>query len=93
MPDRAADRKRFWAEHDEEEYECPRCGRGIDEVDGFEVHHIDHHPENGHPENLVALCIECHWDEHDISPGKRHGHWSERFFNEYKSDESPLKYL
>jgi 5-methylcytosine-specific restriction endonuclease McrA len=91
--DREADRERYWNSHDKDAYECPGCGRQRDEVERFEVHHIDEHPANGSMDNLVALCRNCHWDEHGIKPGRRQGHWSERFFNEWNADETPLKYL
>lgn len=90
---RNGDTERFWEKHDKTEYECPVCSRGIDEVDRFEVHHISGHPSDGSDENLIALCRECHWEEHDIDPGTHEGHWSERFFDEYNSDQNPLKYL
>jgi 5-methylcytosine-specific restriction endonuclease McrA len=28
------------------------------------VHHIDHHPPNCHPSNLIALCSVCHRQQH-----------------------------
>lgn len=28
------------------------------------VHHIDHHPPNCHPSNLIALCAPCHRRQH-----------------------------
>ena len=31
---------------------------------GLEVHHIDHHPEHNHLENLVTLCPLCHGTQH-----------------------------
>jgi 5-methylcytosine-specific restriction endonuclease McrA len=91
--DRECDRDRFWGEHDIDEYHCPNCGRGRAEVESFEVHHVDENPANGEIENLVALCQSCHWDEHGMAPGKRPGHWSEGFFNEYKGEDTPLKYI
>jgi 5-methylcytosine-specific restriction endonuclease McrA len=90
---RAGHTEKFWKHHDKEDYKCPHCGRGIDEVKQFQVHHKNEHPSDGSIQNLVALCRDCHWDEHDISPGEREGQWSERFFDEYNSDENPLKYL
>lgn len=83
----------FWERHDKDEYTCPNCDRGIDEVDHFQVHHKNGNPEDGSPENLVGLCKDCHWEAHDILPGRRPGHWSERFFDEYNSDQNPLMYL
>lgn len=60
MRSRAAARRRFWAEHDRDEYECPGCGS-----DGpFEVHHRDGDWLNNHPLNLIGVCHGCHADEH-----------------------------
>ena len=86
-------RKKFWEEHDKETYECPECGSTKDDDVRFQVHHIDGHPKNGQLENLVALCRKCHWDEHGMQPGKHRGHWSEEYFHEWRSNETPLKYL
>jgi 5-methylcytosine-specific restriction endonuclease McrA len=91
--DRRGDRERFWAEHDKDDYECPNCGSGRSEVRRFEVHHIDGHPANGSMDNLIAVCRSCHEAIHDMDPGNRRGHWSERFTNEWEADETPLKYL
>ena len=75
---RGRHRKRYWRENDRDEYECPRCGRGMDEVHSFEVHHIDRNPLNGDKENLVALCRECHYREHGRSPPESLEEWKER---------------
>ncbi len=83
----------YWEAHDKETYNCPRCGRAKEKVRRFEVHHKDTNPRNGDMGNLVGLCLSCHREEHSIVPGKREGSWQERFFNEYKSDKNPLKYL
>lgn len=85
--------EKFWQSHDKSTYTCPECGRGIKEVSRFEVHHIDEHPSNGSDGNLIALCRDCHWGKHDIKPGRRQGQWTERFFDEYDSDQNPLQYL
>lgn len=90
---RYEDRQQFWEEHDKETYECPECGATKDDGVRFQVHHIDGHPKNGTSENLVALCRKCHWEEHGMNPGKQRGHWSEEYFHEWRSNESPLKYL
>lgn len=90
---RQGHRERFWEQHDKEQYVCPNCGRGRGEVEQFQVHHISGHPEDGSDRNLIALCRKCHWEKHNISPGERKGHWSERFFDEYNSDQNPLMYL
>ena len=43
-------------------YICSWCGKiGNEELAGsLQIHHKDHHPENGLPENLVFLCPKCH---------------------------------
>ncbi len=86
-------RAKFWEQHAKERYECPECGATLSDAERFEVHHIDGNPKNGKMKNLIALCRECHWDEHGMDPGKRRGHWSEEYFHEWRSNESPLKYL
>lgn len=62
-------RSRFWDNHDHDSYECPDCGRGLDEIrsDTFEVHHKDGDAYNNSMENLVALCRPCH----NIREGKK----------------------
>lgn len=62
---RAAHREWYWSVHDYDEYTCPDCGRGVEAVARFDVHHKDENPLNGHPNNLVAVCRRCH--------GWRHG--------------------
>lgn len=59
---------RYWQNHDKETYLCPDCGRGIESVWRFEVHHIDENPLNGDPDNLIALCFECHRRRHGQEP-------------------------
>lgn len=93
MKPRDGHTEKYWEEHTKEEYVCPRCDRGYEEVDEFQVHHKNKNPMDGSMSNLVGLCRECHWEHHGIVPGKREGSWQERFFNEYKSDKNPLKYL
>lgn len=61
-------RKRYWRKHDKETYRCPGCGAGIESVRRFEVHHRDGDPLNGEFENLIALCWECHLDQHGAEP-------------------------
>ena len=53
-------REKYWSLHDYEGYECPDCGRGLDRVDRFEVHHIDENPFNNDDDNLIGLCRRCH---------------------------------
>lgn len=84
--------EKFWEEYDKDGHTCERCGAEADEVNQFEVHHKNGNPHDGSMDNLVGICQSCHWDHHGIVPGKREGRWQERFFNEYESDQSPLKY-
>jgi 5-methylcytosine-specific restriction endonuclease McrA len=93
MAKRREHREKYWREHDKDEYTCPECGRGREEVEELQVHHKDRNTHDGSLENLVGLCRSCHWEHHGIEPGKRTGQWQARFFNEYNSDETPLKYL
>jgi len=90
---RAKDREEYWSDRDKSAYTCPGCGRSRGDVRNFEVHHIDGNPANGSEENLVALCRDCHEEVHDMDPGKRDGHWSARFYDEWRSDQSPLMYI
>lgn len=53
-------REFYWTLFDRETYECPDCGRGDDEVNDFEVHHLDRDPLNGRLWNLLAVCNRCH---------------------------------
>jgi len=59
----------------------------------FEVHHIDGNVGNNAMENLLGLCQSCHHDRHGIDPSTGYGHWSDEYFNEWQSGQSPLKYL
>lgn len=56
---RIQDRETFWAIHSKEEYLCPDCKRGSEEVRRFEIHHIDKTPGN-----IVGLCLTCHKVRH-----------------------------
>lgn len=38
--------------------QCPICDD--QNVDHFEIHHIDENPENNSPDNLLMLCPICH---------------------------------
>ncbi|WP_226043417.1 HNH endonuclease signature motif containing protein [Natrinema sp. DC36] len=84
---------KFWGEHDKDEYECPDCGRNWSEAKQFDVHHIDGNVGNSDMENLIGLCRRCHLERHGYEPGKRRGHWSEEYLHEWRSNETPLKYL
>lgn len=61
-------RQWYWREHDKDTHQCPACGAGTESVRRFEVHHRDGNPLNGNPENLVALCWECHLKQHGAEP-------------------------
>jgi 5-methylcytosine-specific restriction endonuclease McrA len=37
---------------------CPFCSN--DDVDHFQIHHIDENPENNTFENLIMVCAICH---------------------------------
>lgn len=54
-------RETFWNLHKKSEYCCPDCG---DDVDHYEVHHIDGDPFNNALDNLVGLCHSCHVARH-----------------------------
>ena len=43
-------------------YRCTKCGR----AGKLQVHHIKHLKDGGddHPDNLTALCIDCHLSIH-----------------------------
>lgn len=38
--------------------QCPFCGN--EDVDHFEIHHIDENPENSNINNLLMICPLCH---------------------------------
>lgn len=42
---------------------CDHCGYGSD-PDLLVIHHKDHDPSNGTPENILLLCPNCHAAEH-----------------------------
>lgn len=77
-------RKLFWSEHDRETYTCPECGRGIEEVTQFQVHHKDENRRNNDLDNLVGLCRRCH---HDL-----HGWWT-RYYRREGINEIERRYL
>ena len=41
-------------------HECAFCGRKR----WLDIHHIDHDPSNNELDNLMPLCILCHYWEH-----------------------------
>lgn len=55
-------RRRFWTSipEDEDDYECPSCGRGRDVVTRWEIHHRNGDYFDGRLLNLVAVCHSCH---------------------------------
>jgi nucleoside 2-deoxyribosyltransferase len=54
-------RKRYWSEHPKQDYTCPDCGRGYDEIVGeFQVHHKSGNPHDNRIDRLVGLCGFCH---------------------------------
>jgi hypothetical protein len=84
-------REWFWSEHDRQDYECPDCGRGIDRVTGFDVHHIDEDPTNNDPDNLIGLCHRCHiWRHHDgpTLPGLDLEEWKAAFVGDRSIKDS-----
>jgi len=76
---RGRHKAKFWRYHDQEHYICPRCGRGADEVEQFEVHHVDEDPYNGDMDNLRGLCRRCHHEVHGREPPKSLDDWKEQF--------------
>jgi len=54
-------RSLYWENHNKQSYNCPDCGRNLDQLrTGFEVHHVDGNPTNNSLDNLVGLCRPCH---------------------------------
>ena len=43
--------------------ECFFCGS----VERLHKHHIDGYPNNNHPSNLIALCMQCHKKLHKLA--------------------------
>jgi len=44
---------------------CERCEKINRIMRAIIVHHKDRNPKNNHPDNLEALCVECHDKEHE----------------------------
>ncbi len=81
-------REWYWSQHDRESYECPDCGL----VDGsaMEVHHIDGDYHNGHPDNLIGLCGQCHTHRHRTEDTKeRIKEWKSDFRSALSSMDAP----
>jgi len=72
----------YWSLYDYDSYECPDCGRGLEDIQRFEVHHLDRDPLNGALWNLIGVCRRCHgWrhgDREDIG-GLSVDEWKEAF--------------
>lgn len=51
-------------EKERAQWMCEQCGADcldpINQRIRLTVHHIDHNPQNCHPDNLIALCAVCH---------------------------------
>lgn len=74
---RQQDRSRWWEIHDPEEYVCPDCLRGADDVRGWEVHHL-----NRQPGKIVGLCEVCHHVRHGATRWRIDLEtWKEEFTN------------
>jgi len=75
-------RQWFWTLFEYNDYKCPDCGRSAEEVQRFEVHHLDRDPLNGALWNLQAVCRRCHGWRHgtpdDIS-GLSLDEWKQAF--------------
>jgi len=82
-------REWYWTLYDYDSYECPDCGRSADEVDRFEVHHLDRDPLNGALWNLQAVCRRCHgWRHGEKSlSGLSLEEWKRAFVN---PEDSPI---
>jgi len=78
---RARHRQRYWRDHDRGDFECPDCGVDAAEADEVHVHHIDRNPLNGDPDNLVALCRDCHLRRHDAEPPRSLDAWKNEFLS------------
>jgi len=86
--------QQYWRNHDKDSYTCPDCGRGRAQVATLHVHHRDHDPTNGDPENLVALCERCHLQRH----GKERHHrsvaeWKHEFLGLGQVDPADKPYV
>lgn len=55
---KAVSRKTFSKLHKEINNKCPFCTN--EEVEYFEIHHINENPSNNDEENLLLLCANCH---------------------------------
>ena len=84
-------RRRFWNTVEKATYECPSCGRDDDAVgDGWEVHHKDGDPYNGHMVNLVALCHNCHKHTHSaVGVSEQLADWKAGFLDLGSDSSTP----
>jgi len=62
-------RERYWSKHPKQDYTCPDCGRGRDDIVGeFQVHHKSGNPHDNRIDRLVGLCGFCHRLREDKKP-------------------------
>lgn len=79
-------RRKYWKNsedddgYDKEEYRCPDCQRGSEEVREFHVHHIDGNVFHIDDRNLIGLCYTCHHDRHGNDTSRQTlDEWQEEF--------------
>jgi nucleoside 2-deoxyribosyltransferase len=66
---RSLARDRYWEKHPREDYNCPDCGRGQDDIIGkFHVHHKSRNPHDNRLDQLIGLCGFCHKLREDKKP-------------------------
>lgn len=56
LPDNWEDIRREVRERD---VVCAKCGTA-----GYAIHHVDKNRLNDNPDNLIYLCIQCHFNKH-----------------------------
>jgi nucleoside 2-deoxyribosyltransferase len=62
-------RERYWQKYAKDEYNCPDCGRGQQQIIGkFQVHHKSDNPHDNRIEQLIGLCGFCHRLREDKKP-------------------------
>lgn len=66
---RSLARDRYWEKHSRENYNCPDCDRGQDDIIGkFQVHHKSGNPHDNRLDQLIGLCGFCHKLREDKKP-------------------------